>query len=150
MRELKGDMVFDTGVFVDFFSGSRGGEFVYRSLKEGKIFALTTELNIFELLYLLCRKVGLEKSKELITKLKESGCLEVFEVSRLVERAAAIKCERAISIVDCFTLALGEEMEVPVMFAVKERELVREIERKPFKIPVIFLGDLIESQNLDS
>ncbi len=56
---------------------------------------------------------------------------------------------RAISLVDCFTLALGEEMEVPVMFAVKERELVREIRRKPFKIPVIFLEDLIESQNLD-
>ncbi len=145
-RELRGDIVFDTSVFVEFFSGSRGGELVYRSLKEGEIFALTTELNVFELLYLLCRKVGREKSKDLIAKLKDSGCLEVFEVSRLVERAAAIKCERAISLVDCFTLALGEEIEVPVMFAVKERELMREIERKPFKIPVIFLEDLIKSQ----
>ena len=145
-RELRGDMVFDTSVFVEFFSGSRRGELIYRSLKKGEIFALTTELNIFELLYLLCRKVGLEKSKELIAKLKESGCLEVFEVSRLVERAAAIKCERAISLVDCLTLALGEEMEVPVVFAVKELELMREIGRKPFKVPMIFLEDLIKSQ----
>ena len=143
-RELRGDMAFDTGVFVEFFSGSAAGEAVYRALREERVSPLITELNLVELHYVLCRRVGFEEASEKVSALLESGCVQVVETGRVARRAARLKCERSISLPDCFTIALGEEMRVPALFARSEAELVRELERNPFEVPILFLDRIVQ------
>lgn len=137
-------MVFDTGVFIEFLAGTRLGASIREPLKSGSIRASTTELNIAELRYILCRRVGRRSSSEIIGKLVRSGYFRVFPVSELVEYASEIKCERALSLVDCFTIALGEKLDVNVAFARHERELDEEANRRPFKAKLIFLEDLVQ------
>lgn len=139
--ELKGDMVFDTGIFIEFLAGSKTGALTRELLKSGSVKALTTELNIAELKYILCRKIGWPKSSETVEKLVKSGHFRIFPISELIEYASKIKCQRALSLADCFTIALGEKLNVNVAFAKHERELDEETRKKPFKVKLIFLED---------
>jgi len=110
-------------------------------LKSNSINASTTELNIAELRYILCRRVGWTKSSETVGKLMRSGYIRIFPVTELIEHASRIKCQRAISLADCFTLALAERLNVNVAFARHERELDEELGKKPFKVKTLFLED---------
>lgn len=53
-----------------------------------------------------------------------------------------IKCRRAISLADCYVIALAEKIKGCAVFAKKEKEIIKEIKRKSFAIPIIFLEDL--------
>lgn len=145
-RGLRGDMAFDTGVLLEFFSGSRAGEVVYRAMRERRVFPLITELNLVELHYVLCRKVGFEDASQKVSALVESGCIQVVETGRVSQRAARLKCERSISLADCFTIALGEEMGIPALFARREKELLTELDRRPFEVPILFLDEILDAQ----
>ncbi len=141
-------MAFDTGVLVEFFSGSKAGEAVYKAMREERVFPLITELNLVELHYVLCRKVGFEAASQKLSALLESGYIQVVETSKVSRRAARLKCERSISLADCFTIALGEEMRVPALFAKSERELIEEVKRKPFEIAILFLDEILSKHTV--
>lgn len=117
-----------------------------RSLLEGllseRVKAITTELNVAELSYIICRRIGWEKSWGIVSKLLSSGYVEVLRIGEFAERAAKMKCERSLSLVDCFTISAGEALGVSVMFARRERELERELARKPFDVEILFAEDL--------
>jgi hypothetical protein len=57
--------------------------------------------------------------------------------------AGTIKCERAISLADCYVLGLAKLEGVTALFAKREKELEKEIEERAFDIPVQFLEDYI-------
>lgn len=76
-------------------------------------------------------------------KLLASGYLHVEDISDLIETASNYKCERAISLPDCFTLSLGRQGPLPVLFAGRERELTTEMERRPLNLEILFLEDYI-------
>lgn len=142
--ELTGDMVFDTSVLLELIIGSRAGRRLGELLKADVLRPLTTELNITELRYILCRKVGQQQSKDVIEKLLSSGYLRIAPINDVAEEATLLKCQRAISLVDCFTFALGKASKSGVLFAKHEKELDREIEKIPFDVTVLFLQDLIQ------
>ncbi|MGI0079451.1 MAG: hypothetical protein ACRECH_07495 [Nitrososphaerales archaeon] len=50
-----------------------------------------------------------------------------------------MKCIRSISLVDCVTIAIGELLALPVLFAKREKELVVEMKKKPFKTKLLFM-----------
>ena len=52
-----------------------------------------------------------------------------------------LKCERALSLADCFCLALARKLECNAIFAKREAELVKETRKKPFDTEVLFLED---------
>jgi hypothetical protein len=85
--------------------------------------------------------MGKEEAKARVEKLLASGYLLVEDISGLIETAADYRCERAISLPDCFTLFLGRRGSLPVLFAGRERELASEMERKPFDLEILFLED---------
>ncbi|MDG6996452.1 MAG: PIN domain-containing protein [Nitrososphaerota archaeon] len=143
--EPSGNIVFDTGALLEIVSGSELGAYAKRLLQSGAVLAFTSELNVGELLYLICRKVGEKKSEETVKNLTQSGYVRVSPVSSFVKEAGRIKCVRSIAFADCFALAMGESMRVPVLFASPESELVREIKREPFKTEVMFLSALAKS-----
>ena len=141
-RELKGAYAADTGTLIELVYGTPLGERLRDAILDETIETITHELAIAELRYILCRGIGKEKAKTRVEKLLASGYIVVEDISELIETAADYKCERAISLPDCFTISLGKERSMPVLFAGREKELTVEMERKPFDLEILFLEEL--------
>jgi predicted nucleic acid-binding protein len=108
-------------------------------LESDIIKAWTTELAVAELKYILCRNLGWQESNERANKLLASGYVKVEDTFALVNEASKIKCQRAISLPDCFTLALAQKIVGGALFARKEQDLTREMRKKPFEMNIVFL-----------
>ena len=63
-------------------------------LQSGDIRAFTNELNLGELRYLVCRKIGERETEEAIKNLTQSGYLTMSSVSEFLTQAANLKCRR--------------------------------------------------------
>ena len=73
-------LVFDTGVLVEHTKGTGRARRLNQRLKEGTLAAHTTDLNLFELSYLICREVGWQRASSVVGALRESGYLAVHDV----------------------------------------------------------------------
>jgi len=89
----------------------------------------------------LCRRLSLAESSERVDKLLESGYLVIGDTYSLIYSASRYKCERAVSLADCFCLALAHRSSCSALFAGREKDLVEEIQRKPFDVEILFLED---------
>ncbi|NOZ77270.1 MAG: type II toxin-antitoxin system VapC family toxin [Euryarchaeota archaeon] len=142
---LAGSLVFDAGALIELVFSTPAGSRLMEQMIEGEIEVHATEVAVVELGYILCRRVGREEAKKRIDKLLASGYVAVEDTSPLMDAASAYKCERAISLPDCFSLALAGRLSVPVLFATREKELVKEMERRPFDVEILFLRDAVRS-----
>ena len=64
--------------------------------------------------------------------------IEIIADSELLEYAAQYKCNRAIALADCFTLAAAKLHKCPALFIKKEKEISDEIEKQPFDVDLKF------------
>ncbi len=134
----EGSYSIDTSVLIELLSGTTLGMVVLDSIWKLELY--TTPINICEAEYVLCRIVGFEKSRGKIEALVKSNFVSIVPAEEVIHRAALIKCQRAVALPDCFTIALAEHLNVRAMFAYPEKELLREIERKPFDVEILFLA----------
>ncbi len=67
--------------------------------------------------------------------------VEVIEGRGIQVIAGKYKCERAISLSDCFTMAVSKSMGFPALFK-EEEEISQEINKKAFDIDLYFLEDI--------
>jgi predicted nucleic acid-binding protein len=139
--DLKGKLALDTSALIELVYCDAPGRKLKEALQSDLIEAWTTELAVAELRYILCRKVGWHESSERVNKLLASGYIRVGETLTLIDEASKIKCRRAISLPDCFTLALAHEITGKALFARKEQDLTTEMQKKPFDVDVLFLED---------
>ena len=142
MKDLKGKLAIDTSALIELIYCDSFGQKLKKALETDMVEAYTTETAITELRYVLCRKLGWQQSEERVNKLLASGYFKVEDTSQLINEAAKIKCERAISLPDCFILALAHKIEGNALFAHQEQELAEEIEKKSFGITLLFLEEL--------
>jgi len=140
-RDLSGSLVLDASVLVEAVLGTSLGQRLKEALEKEQVLAYVTEIGVAELRYILCRKLGYAGSKSRVDKLLASGYVQVEDASFLIEAAARLKCERSVSLADCFCLALAQYYRCGVLFARKEAELVRENHKKPFYVGVVFLEE---------
>jgi len=140
-EEQSESMIFDTGVLIEIVRGSHPALALKTRLESGSLTPHTTELNLFELSYICCRREGWARAKSVVNSIRESGYFKVHEVRGFLEAAARMKCDRTISVVDCITIAAGEALSIPVLFAKREKELDEELKKRPFKIELGFLKD---------
>ncbi len=108
----------------------------------GHVEPCTTELAITETHYILCRKLGAAAAGAKINALLASNACDVACISSLRPVASSIKCTRAVSLADCFTIALASIRGIPALFATRESEIKRELEKSPFPSPLYFLDEL--------
>ena len=134
MKDLKGKLAIDTSALIELIYCDILGQKLKKALETDMVEAYTTELTITELRYVLCRKLGWQQSKERVNKLLDSGYFKVEVTSQLINEAAKIKCQRAISLPDCFILALAHKIAGNALFARQEQELTDEMEKKSFGI----------------
>ncbi len=57
----------------------------------------------------------------------------------ILHEVARMKCERAIALGDCHTLAAAAKLNGTALFARAEEDLVKEMKRKPFSVKLMFL-----------
>ncbi len=88
--------------------------------------------------------MGQEKAKEKVDKLLLSRTLEIVSEDSILHEVGRMKCERAIALGDCHTLAIAAKLNGTALFARAEDDLAKEMKRKPFTVKLMFL----ESQGL--
>lgn len=140
-QDLKGKLAVDASALIELVYGETPGQKLKQALEKEAIEAWTTELAVTELRYILCRKLGWAESSRRVNKLLESGYLKVENTPKLINEAAKLKCCRAISLPDCFSIALAQKIGGSALFARTEQDLIAEIHKEPFKVAVIFLED---------
>jgi len=142
MKEgLNGKLALDTSALIELLYSTPAGAVLREKLKQGQIEAFTTELNIAELRYVLCRKLGLKEAGVRVETLLASGYIIVEDFSALIADASELKCKRAISLADCFCLALAQKTSSKALFATREKDLTNEMQKTPFETEIIFLED---------
>ncbi len=142
-RSITGTVAIDASVIIELLFQSKGGVLIRNALLDEIIDAHTTEIAIAEVKYVLCRKLGWEESYKRIEKLLNSGYINVYDTSELVDFAAKYKCERSIALADCFILALAKKLGCKALFSRREQELVKEMNKKEFDVEIVFLEDLV-------
>jgi len=141
----RGKLVLDTSVIVELLLSTIRGNVIKRMIQDGEIIPYVTHITLAEALYVLCRHIGWRTASEKVTSLVRSGYFIVEDVGRIFELSAKYKCERKVSLADCFTLGLAKYVSAPALFAVREKELADENEKRPFDVQILFLEDLLNS-----
>ena len=140
VTSLKGNLAFDSSVLVEIFSDSELGNLVFARLQDEEVVSHTSWVNLAEATYVTCRKLGHEKARAAAKDLLDSGFINLQEDIRIHTLASGIKCDRAISLADCYTFAVADVTGSVPVFAKAETELTREIKKRPFEPPPVFLS----------
>ncbi|MGQ9719287.1 MAG: PIN domain-containing protein [Nitrososphaerales archaeon] len=140
MNRLQGNLTLDTSAIIEYLVGSHRGEAVrdyFANLKFDER-AHCSLYTISEIFYVMCRLKGKDFAHEKIDHLLLSNMVSIHSSIELAMKTGELKCERAVSLADCSSIATAIVTNTRVVFA-KEEELKREMARKPFEVEIIFL-----------
>jgi len=115
--------IIDSGLLFEIFEGSETGMKLLDLIINDKIEPMITDVTLIELTYILCRKSGMDKAKELVKKLIDSGYFTVVNSTSFSDIIAEIKCKFPISFIDAFNIGSAIGLKVNALFR-KERELL--------------------------
>ena len=141
---LPGRLSIDSGVVLAYFLGEELGELVKEEIfppRDRTI--LCNRLCLSELFYVLCRRRGQAFARASTDLFLKAQYASVTASDELDMAAGAYKCERAISLADCYVLGLAKLEQAAGLFARRERELEKEIEKKSLDVQVHFLEDYV-------
>ncbi len=140
---IAGTLAIDASVIIELLLQSKAGIAIRNAMLDEIVDIHTTEIAITEVKYILCRRLGWEESCRRVEKLLSSGYLSIYKTEFLVDLAAKYKCERKLSLADCFVLALAKKLGCGALFARREQELIREMNREKFDVEILFLEDFV-------
>ncbi len=142
-EDLKGRLSVDASALIELIYCEAPGLKFREALKNNDVEAWTTELALTELKYILCRNLGWRESSKRIGDLLASGYLKIEDTKRLINEAAKLKCRRAISLPDCFTIVLAQDIGGGALFARNEQDLANEMKKGSFDVEILFLEENI-------
>ncbi len=143
MQSLQGKLSIDSSVLIAYLLGEDTGEFARKYIFQPSKLLLFNRFGLAEVFYTLCRRKGVNFAKESVTTFIQTHYCTFEDSDDLAIEAATYKCERAVSLADCYVIALAKLRGSTAVFARKEKELVSEMRRKKFDVPILFLEDLI-------
>lgn len=141
MSEDTEAVVLDGGVLIALATGDEISNPIKDRIKRNEVRALTHELALTEMTYMLCRNLGWDTAAAKLEYLANSGFVSIDETSELIKDAAMLKCERALALPDCFTLAAAKRNQCKALFVKMEEELRKELSKKSVGVDVSFLTD---------
>jgi predicted nucleic acid-binding protein len=131
----------DGGVLIALAIGEKSSEQIKQKLLEGSVDAFSSMIALTEMLYIICRKFGWPAALEKKQYLLESKMVNIIESSELVEDAARFKCNRSLALADCYTLAIAKKNSCKAVFARRELEFDKEINKTEFDVEIEFLSN---------
>lgn len=141
--ELPSKLSIDTGVILSYFLGEETGRLAKSILLQPrgrKIFC--NRLCVSELFYILCRRRGEAFARESVEAFLGTGYVSVVSSDELDMEAGTYKCRRALSLADCYVLALAKLQGAAALFARRESDVRKEIMKRPLDVEAIFLDEL--------
>jgi len=141
---LSGWLALDTSVIIEMLLSSDPGKAVEEALIADSAEGHSSELNLAEAEYILCRKLGLKAAESKLDNLRNSNYVLIVDTEQASRIAAEIKCSRTLALADCYTLATAKLTGSKALFAFRETELEREMKRRPYDVELIFLEDLMK------
>ncbi len=139
-EEKTDTLVIDTGVLVEYFHETElGNKFETRFLLDETIeYFYISPLVYTELLYIFCRKFGMEKASRLLQEnLKD---YLILQEEQLRSGAAEIKCRFGIALADCYSIAAANLLKCPVLMK-REKEL-EHLSQEDLQVEIIYIDDL--------
>ena len=137
MKTLRGDITLDASALIEYLMGTELGRILkeyFETLKAGeKVYC--SLYTISEIFYVICRLKGLKFA------MLNSRMIEVNNTERMALEAGRLKCERAISLGDCSCIATAKITRSKAVFARREKELKKEMKKRPFNVEIIFLTE---------
>ncbi|XDF43711.1 type II toxin-antitoxin system VapC family toxin [Saccharolobus solfataricus] len=115
-------VVLDTGVILSFLEG----EFreYYNKVLNQEVTAYVSLVNLAEVYYVLCRKLGRMKAEKIIKDVIKSGYYEIVGVKpRILKYTSECKCKYSISLADCFAIGTAKFLSAKALFR-REKELI--------------------------
>ncbi len=137
---MQGSLTLDTSAIIEYLIGSQLGEALrdyFANLKPDER-AHCSLYTVSETFYVMCRLKGKEFAREKMKKILLSNMISIHGSIELAMKTGELKCERAISLADCSSIATAIITNTKAVFT-EEEELKREIARKPFEVEIIFL-----------
>ncbi len=142
MVDLQGNLAVDTSVWIEYFSGTAKGNQFLQYLENSTSNQIYISLStLAEVYYVICRLEGENLARQTVQLLKSIKNLTIDNTETLTELGASVKCKRAIALADCLNIALAQKYNCSALFATKEAELRREIDRESFSVEIIFLKE---------
>jgi len=141
LKNLRGNTSLDTSALIEYLTGTKAGETIKKYFQTLKPEETTncSILTISEIFYILCRLKDPTFAENKVNDMLKSQTLQVHNTTELAIQTGKIKCKRAISLADCSCIATAKLANAKAVFARKEKELVREMKRKPFNVEITFL-----------
>lgn len=146
--ELPNRLALDSSVFIAYFLGENIGQLVRDRILSSEKMLSCSHLALSETFYVLCREKSRAFAQESLEVLRKTNYAIVQESTGLDYLAAGHKCQRSISLADCYVLALAEANHGSAVFARRENDIVEEMKRKPFQVDIVFLDNLARSEKL--
>ena len=143
--EIPDRLALDSSVFIAYFLGENTGQVVKDRILSGDKMLSCSHLALSETFYVLCRERSRTFAQESMEVLRKTNYVTVQESTSLDYLAAGNKCQRSISLADCYVLALAEATRGSAVFARRENDIVKEMKRKPFQVKLVFLDNLARS-----
>lgn len=133
----------DSGVILAYYLGEKIGAVARSEIFErAEKTIYHNRLCVAELFYVLCRRRGIKAATDYSHAYLDAGHSILGDSEEIDIAAGAYKCERAISLEDCYVIATAKTQTASAVFARHERDLDAEIKRKRFDVQVLFLEDL--------
>ncbi|MFI5422280.1 MAG: PIN domain-containing protein [Nitrososphaerales archaeon] len=132
----------DSGVVLAYFLGEGLGELVKTTIlppNDRSVFCSRTAIS--ELFYILCRRKGDNFAGNAVESFLRTNYVSIVSSDDLDIEAGRYKCSRAISLADCYVLAVAKVQNASAVFAKKEDDIAREIRRRRFDVRILFLED---------
>lgn len=139
MQPLPRKLSLDTGVLTEYFGGTPLGHKFRKFLERDETEFFLSPNVLTELYYIGCRQKGRNYAEDIFKTIMNSG-FNVVATPEYALEAGRYKCERALSIADCYVLAVAKLMDAIALFK-KEKELLREIEKRPIDVGIIFIEE---------
>lgn len=136
MIDSASGIVLDTGVMVEILEDKQ--KTLFNHIISGLMRAYITSLSLTELQYVMCRKLGSSEAGNVMEEFISSNLVMPLEIEGTGRIAADLKCKFPIAIADCYSLALGKQLGLPVYMR-KEKEIVRVLSELKKEVEIIFV-----------
>ncbi|MCI4464730.1 MAG: PIN domain-containing protein [Thermoproteus sp.] len=101
-----------------------------------------TPVNMAEVYYVLCRRLGEAEAAAIVKDLVESDVVHVVSPPGVHTEAARCKCRNSIALADCYSISLARRLGIKAVFN-RERELEEAMGRDPqLARLIVFLDQL--------
>ena len=135
-------IVVETGALIEFLEDSELGKAFSANILENSRFQrfYVSPLTDTELKYVFCRRNGYQEAQRIVSDILKNFI--ICSESNLRHEAIRLKCNFPISIADCYSLAVGIVLEIPVCMK-KEEEIDRILSELLSMVQIIFIDDYV-------